>query len=203
MARLGYASIQAIKKEILDDLYGAQEKKFDERRAEIARQNRELFMKTARPIIEQLPRNLFNKQRSYQLYINYKLDPADFSKGVYEIWHYHCQDGAINPPMAMINYSKDKRNARPGNLEPELSKEAAELCEEIIVLRTEKNKMEAFLDSTFEHYTGTLQLRKVLPESLHKYLPAEPVKGVKAKPLKVETPDFLKVRQTSNLIKGN
>ena len=73
-------------------------------------------------------------------------------------------------------------------------------------LRKEKGELERYLYETTKNNTGSKQLKKVWPEHLHKYLPAEPVKiGKKVKPV-IQNPDvptFLKERLTTNLLEDN
>ena len=50
------------------------------------------------------------------------------------------------------------------------------MCEEILKLNKEKADMSNYLADTTRRYKGSVQLRKIWPGSLHKYLPPEPVK---------------------------
>ena len=120
----------------------------------------------------------------------------DFTK-MGELWTYRFESKLANPP-------KDNYEGEP--LHPDLYPETAQLCEEILKLRKEKKEMKDYLIQTMRKYTGSKQLKKVWDESLHKYLPAEPVKGprkAKVEPETVPTPDFLKTRMTTNLLEGN
>lgn len=204
MARLGHNTLYNIKNRILKDLYGTQETDFDLRRIEIAEANRILVMEPLQSIIAQLPENLFARSSRYQLFISYKLDITDLSQGVCEVWEYDSTDSHDINPAYRHAYSNGKRHLHeyPGNLDIRLGPRAAELCEEIMVLNAEKRKMEEFIDTTTKQYSGSLQLRKVWPESLHKYLPTEATKS-KTKIIKATAPDFLNARLTNNLIEGN
>ena len=212
MARLGCADIHTIKRKILSNLYGANEESIKERKEDIARRNREYFMEPLRPIMDQLPFELLQHSSQYQLFINYKLSNTDLMQGVCEVWEYNSYNPTDVNPLWRHTYPNSARHLHdiPGNLDSRLALEAAQLCEETIALRTEKIAMEEFLDTTTSQYSGSLQLRKVWPASLHKYLPPEPtknrtksIKAIKASAPQFTAPDFLNTRLTNNLIEGN
>jgi hypothetical protein len=208
MARLRWGDIHAIKHKILNNLYGANEESIKERKEDIAMRNREYFMEPLRPIMDQLPFELLRQSSRYQLFINYKLNNTDLMQGVCEVWEYDSSNPTdVNPLWRHIPPNSAQRvHDIPGNLDSRLALEAAQLCEETIALRTEKIAMKEFLDTTTSQYSGSLQLRKVWPASLHKYLPPEPTKNttksIKASAPQFTSPTFLNTRLTNNLIEG-
>ena len=206
--RLGMYDISSIKNKILADLYGKQETKLNGQRKEIAKQNRELLLKEFKVHIDSIPTQLFHIGRTYQLFINYKplSDPDTFALS--ETWEVDIPDQSITP-----RYSYNMGLTKcipPTNLNPKLFKVTSLLCEEIIALNEEKATMQEFLNMTTTRYTGTLQLRKIWPKSLHKYLPPEPIKQAKLNKQKKKTveaiipapPEKLKERLTTNLLEG-
>jgi hypothetical protein len=204
MARLSWYELKGIKEKILEDLYGALEEKLMTRRIEIAKKNREYVMAPLQQFIDQIPENLFSVNTCYQVFIKYKPAINDHTKyALQEIWEYKQTKNVINPDPIFLGNLKHAKS----NLDRRLQDSAAELCEEIIALNTEKGKMKNFLDTTTDTYSGSLQLKKVWPESLHKYFPPEPVKSskkkTKTKIISPPEPDFLKNRLTTNLLEGN
>lgn len=210
MARLSYGELSDIKRKILRDLYSTNENALAERKKEIAGENRELAMKPLWSLINQLPNELFHKNATYELFINYNFKDTDKNNRLSEIWQYRGNptqaDSQINPPL---DYSRPSKS-RKTNLVPALQQKAAELCEDIIKLRNEKNELSKYLDTTTESYTGSLQLRKIWPSNLHKYLPAEPLPKPKKlstntaiktkKGITITAPTFISQRLTSNLL---
>ena len=82
----------------------------------------------------------------------------------------------------------------------------------MLALRAEREEQKRYLDKTTQMYTGSLQLRKEWPTSLHKYLPNEKVvvrkirnatTGKLVKPEKVAVPTSLNTRLTTNLLEDN
>ena len=85
------------------------------------------------------------------------------------------------------------------------------LFERILELRAEKKEQSDYLIETTTLESGSLQLRKTWPASLHKYLPPEPIKlpkkskgtGTnKTEVYKPKVPDSLNTRLTENLLEG-
>ena len=67
--------------------------------------------------------------------------------------------------------------------------------------------MDAFIENTFDVTTGSKQIRRMWPESLHKYLPAEPVPVKRQKNSHgklvlptITAPSQLKTRLVNNLL---
>ena len=219
MMRISSYELHSIRTKILEDLYSTLEAKIVARQDTIVQKNRDLWLAKYQPLLDQLPESMVTREREYKVSINFQLGKGltkeplskdqypdnrsfndhgryyDFTK-VYELWTYRFESKLVNP--------KDNYEGEP--LHPDLYPETAQLCEEILKLRKEKEEMKDYLIQTMRKYTGSKQLKKVWDESLHKYLPAEPVKGprkAKVEPETVPTPDFLKTRMTTNLLEGN
>lgn len=210
MARLAFFEIRNIKAKILKDLYGKKEEEFNLRKSKIAEQNRQLYLKPLQHIINQLPPELIAHNTRYVVKIAYT-PTIDGDKSVHENWTYSANSAIPNP----LDHGKASYYdpSLVNTLNPKLQPEAAQLCNEILVIRSEKADMEYYLDTTMKKYKGSLQLRKVLPEVFHKYLPAEKPKVTKtrvntqiSKKEKIpdmQAPEILGARLTNNLLEGN
>ena len=211
--RIGQYEIRNMKRKILDDLYSAPEANLETRRAEIAQKSRQYYLEPLESILDTLPVEMITYHRDYYLTINYNVDPMDSSVGVAETWKFKADKPVINPHESTTRSSYNSFEPSRNTLDPRLQSEAAQLCNDIVSLRDEKAELEKFLHDTTYKYSGSLQLRKIWPESLHQYLPPEPTKVPRAKrgskipnpniPADPETPTFLKTRLTTNLLEGN
>ena len=211
MARIGDYELRSIKNKILGDLYDKKERELEERQTAIAKQSRELYLKPYQYLIDQLPLEMVSHDRDYQLRIKYNpsADKSNFS--VDEKWVYKAETPIINPVDAS---SRGSYNHTPENIPDESLWDITEqLCKDMLALRAEQEEQKQYLDRTTQMYTGSLQLRKVWPEALHKYLPAEPAKrertirntvtGKLVKNPDPVVPESLKTRMTTNLLEDN
>tara|TARA_R110002020_G_scaffold353150_1_gene566159 strand:- start:7573 stop:8199 length:627 start_codon:yes stop_codon:yes gene_type:complete len=208
MARIGSYEISNMKRQILRDLYGKEEDKLTKRRIDIAKKSRELYLAPMQHLLDKLPEEMVARDEEYCLRIKYTPGEDKTQVAVDEKWKYKTDQPITNPK----SYGKGNAyysNGPENELDPRLQDSAMELCNDILALRTEKEKMSQYLNETTTKYTGSLQLRKIWDSSLHKYLPTEPVKtprSISAK--KTVTPDpttpiFLKNRMTTNLLEDN
>ena len=201
--RLSYSEISRMRHNILTDMYGSKEKKIEERKTNIAQQNRDLWLEKYQSLLAQLPEAMVSRHKDYQLDIDYTSPNTEYRK-LEETWVYSVDDAIVNPVDG--NNSSNYLYATQSPLHPKLEPIAHQLCEDILFLKKERDAMAAYIDETTGKNKGSLQLKKVWPEVFHKYLPTEPVRiPRKAKP-KVENPDvpdFLKVRLTTNLLEDN
>ena len=204
--RLAWNELNNIKNKILEDLYGEYEKDFVKRRIKIAQRNREYYLEPLKPIFDKLPPEMIPRHKGYSLSIKYRKIPNGPGHALSEIWSYNSTIPIINPQEPTQQYGQIAKST--GILDSRLYKDAAELCNEILAIQAEKADMEEYLKTSTKNHTGSLQLRKIWPESLHSYLPIEPVKLPKMraeKKLKATKPAFsvptvLKKRQTTNLL---
>ena len=202
--RLGEHDLQRIRREILDDLYGTEQKKLDERKVVMARRNRDLWLEQYQHLLAQLPEAMVTRHTDYHLSIKYAPgSPHDNTVALEERWDYSVKDAVVNPCES--NGSSHYLNAAQSPLHKDLEQETAVLCNEILKLKEERDQMNEYLISTTALYKGSLQLKKVWDASLHKFLPPEPVRVKKTKEEKSapETPTFLKERMTTNLLEDN
>jgi len=211
MARIGDYELRSMSNKIMNDLYNKKERELEDRQIAIAKQSREYYLAPIQYLIDQLPVEMVSHDRDYQLRIKYtpNADKSDIS--IDEKWVYKVDTAIINP----VNSSnRGSYNHTPENtLDPRLHTVAAELCKDMLALRAEQREQKEYLDKTTQMYTGSLQLRKVWPEALHKYLPAEPAKrerkirnavtGKLVKNPDPVVPESLKTRMTTNLLEDN
>ena len=201
--RIGSYDLQQIRRKIIDDVYKTLEQVLSDRKTEIAKQNRELWLKPVQHLLDQLPEEMVTRCNEYNVKIKYT--PTDDKSEIMidEKWQYRTEDAIINP---VEGSSTGYSNASENKLHPQLQTITAQLCDDILKLRKEKTQIENYLKETTSNHKGSLQLKKVWPEHLHKYLPAAPIRvGKKAKTV-IQNPDvpvFLKERLTSNLLEGN
>ena len=207
--RLPTYELQTIHNKILNDIYRSVEATFDARKDEIVKQNREYYLAPFQYLIDQLPNSLIVKNTEYTLKINYT-PSDDKSACLSEIWEYRWDTAIVNPGT----YSRYGGYPEVASLDSRLLEKTVKLCEEIIKVREEKEKLNYFLSQTTRKYTGTLQLKKVWPEYLHKYLPSESVRQSRQfkkanipKPIVnlsgVEMPEGIKERLLTNILEGN
>jgi len=203
--RIGDYELRNIRSKILADLYQKSEDKLKERKVAIAKKSRELYLEPIQHLLDQLPIEMVCHDKEYYLRVKYTPNADKTEIMVDEKWEYKTDQNIINP-QSNTKGGSYYSNTPENTLDPRLQKCAAELCSDILALRIEKEKMNSYLVETTTKYTGSLQLRKVWPETLHKYLPAEPVKVSRPKPAKkVSVPDprvptTLKTRLTTNLL---
>ena len=201
--RIGDYDLRNIKSKILDDLYGSEQKKFHKRKEEIAKQNREIWLDKYRHLLDQLPESMVTRHSDYYVRVKYTPNVDKTEIMIDEKWEYKMDKPGVNP---VDDNSGGYTSAAESPLNDKLQFVAAKLCDEILALRKEKSEIESFLNETTRKYKGSLQLRKVWPESMHKYLPAEPVRvGKKNKPTTPDpvVPATLNTRLTTNLLEDN
>ena len=211
MARIGDYELRSIKNKILGDLYDKKERELEERQTAIAKQSRELYLKPYQYLIDQLPVEMISHDTDYQLRVKYTPNEDKSDISVDEKWVYKAETPIINPVDAS---SRGSYNHTPENIPDESLWDITEqLCKDMLALRAEQEEQKQYLDRTTQMYTGSLQLRKVWPEALHKYLPAEPAKrerkirnavtGKLVKNPDPVVPESLKTRMTTNLLEDN
>jgi hypothetical protein len=208
--RIGTWELRNIRDTILSDLYKKSETQLTERKTEIAKENREYFLEPLATTIRELPPELIAHTKTYSVKIKYEPDSCA-ENNVVESWVYHADAPIINP---VDNYSKITTSSYYAQvpdqtLDPRLHSKAETLCKDILKVRAERAAMSEYLVSTTARESGSLQLRKTWPESLHRFLPAEPVKvprkytGTGTQKVEVDkpiVPDSLNIRLTENLL---
>ena len=113
-----------------------------------------------------------------------------------ETWDVHLNDDEAAP-------ISDKKYS----VHPSLYAEVADIIEREQAIKKEKKEMDNFISQSFDRTTGSKQIRKMWPESLHKYLPKEPepVKRTRNPENKedlptITAPSQLKTRLVNNLL---
>ena len=203
--RIGDHDLRSIRTKVLDDLYHKKEAELKERKTAIAKQSRELYLAPIQYLLDKLPEEMVSHTNEYVLRVKYTPNKDKTEIMIDEKWEYKSDQPIMNPKT--FSKGGSYYSTVPENiLDPRLQDSAAELCSDILALRIEKENMSSYLIETTTEYSGSLQLRKVWPETLHKYLPVEPVKVSRPKPAKkVSVPDprvptTLKTRLTTNLL---
>jgi len=204
--RIGDYELRNIRGRVLDDLYRKSEDELKKRKTAIAKKSRELYLEPIQHLLDQLPIEMISHSEEYCLKVKYTPTDNKTEIVIDERWEYKAKDPIMNPKTHTRGGSYYS-NVPESKLDPRLQANAAELCEDILTLRIEKQKMSTYLIETTTRYTGSLQLRKVWPDNLHKYLPAEPIKISKKSAKKNSVPDpivpeTLKTRLTTNLLEG-
>jgi hypothetical protein len=211
MARIGDYELRGIKNKILDDLYLKREDEFRVRQTAIAKQSREYYLAPIQYLIDQLPVEMVSHDSDYQLRIKYTPSEDKSNISIDEKWVYKAETPIVNQ---VDSISRGSYNHTPENkLDERLWGVTEQLCKDMLALRAEREEQKRYLDKTTQMYTGSLQLRKVWPEALHKYLPNEPIKlerkirnAVTGKLVKSPdpiVPESLKTRLTTNLLEDN
>jgi hypothetical protein len=198
--RIGQYDLQQIRNKILEDLYGSMRQELDKRKEKIAKRNRKLWLKQYQHLLDQLPESMVTRHSDY--YVKIKYMPDGETVLIDEKWAYRSDNPIINP-VEEGNYGD---NTARNPLHKDLETDTAVLCNDILKFQEEKDQMEQYLQETTQMYKGSLQLKKVWDESLHKYLPPEPVKVKRNKAeekIAPDTPTFLKDRMTTNLLEDN
>jgi len=214
--RIGDYELRQTRDRILRDLYQKTEEELNKRKIEIAALNRKYLLEPLQHIIDQLPIELIAHDRQYAVEIKYTpanqegkvTDENRDQVTVNEQWESTTEKSVINPKDITGSYAY--HGGYKSKLDPKLYDQAAKLCDDILILRQEKTTFSNYLVDTTHMYTGSLQLRKVWPESLHKYLPKEPAKlarkyptkGKKAEVVNPAVPDSFGTRLTTNLLEG-
>ena len=205
--RIGDYELRNIRGRVLDDLYRKSEDELKKRKTAIAKKSRELYLEPIQHLLDQLPVEMISHSEEYCLKVKYTPTDNKTEIVIDERWEYKAKDPIMNPKTHARGGSYYS-NVPESKLDPRLQANAAELCEDILTLRIEKQKMSTYLIETTTRYTGSLQLRKVWPDNLHKYLPAEPIKISRQKHAKKSltpdpvVPETLKTRLTTNLLEG-
>ena len=160
--RISQHNIWNIKKNILSDLYGVHLDKIDKEKEVFLRKNLALEYAPYTEYIAKIPDHLLNYGYKYSVKITYKKnDPIHRYN---QTWSISLKDSEAAP-------TTDKKYI----VHPSLYTEVADIIEREQEIKKEKREMDIFITNTFDITAGSKQIRKMWPESLHKYLPAEPI----------------------------
>ena len=216
--RIGDYELRNIRNKIMDAQFRISDENIKKRKIDIAKLNREYYLEKHQHIIDQLPKEMVSHDTNYDIRIKYTPpESSPFFKTCSDIlinekWTYQTDTPVINP-VEHSNSRGHYSHVPEHTLNPRLEAITAKLCEDILLLQAEKKEQLDYLEETTQMYTGSLQLRKAWPESLHKYLPNEPIKvarkvrnaisGKLVKTADPVAPESLKTRMTINLLEGN
>ena len=183
-----------IKKNILSDLYGVHLDKIDKEKEVFLRKNLALEYAPYTEYVAKIPDHLLNYGYKYSVKVLYKKD--DPIHRYRQTWSVSLKDNEA-APITEKDYI----------VYPSLYTEVASIIEREQEIKKEKREMEIFISDTFEVTTGSKQIRRMWPESLHKYLSAEPVPVKRQKNsqgklvlLTITAPSQLKTRLVNNLL---
>jgi len=192
--RIAQHTIWNIRKNILSDLYGTHLDKIDDEKEIFLRKNLALEYAPYTEYIAKIPDHLLNYGYKYSVKILYKKD--DPINRYSQTWEVSLKDTEVAPIT-------DKKYT----VYPSLYTEVADIIEREQEIKKEKREMDIFISNTFEVTTGSKQIRKMWPESLHKYLPAEPIPVKRQKNSQgklvlptITAPSQLKTRLVNNLL---
>jgi hypothetical protein len=183
-----------IRKNILSDLYGLHLDKINNKKEVFLRKNLALEYAPYTEYIAKIPDHLLNYGYKYSVKVIYKKD--DPINRYSQTWSVSLKDSEA-APITEKDYI----------VYPSLYTEVAAIIEREQEIKKEKGEMDAFISNTFSVTTGSKQIRRMWPESLHKYLPAEPIlvkrernsKGKLVLPT-ITAPSQLKTRLVNNLL---
>ena len=183
-----------IKKNILTDLYGVHLDKINKEKEVFLRKNLALEYAPYTEYTAKIPDHLLNYGYKYSVKIMYKKnDPIN---------HYN-QTWSVS----LKNKEHSPQEDKDYTVYPSLYSEVAAIIEREQKIEKEKREMEIFITDTFDVTTGSKQIRRMWTESLHKYLPTEPVPVKRQKNSKgklvlstVTAPSQLNTRLVNNLL---
>jgi len=192
--RISQYNIWNIKKNILSDLYGVHLDKIDDEKKVFLRKNLALEYAPYTEYIAKIPDHLLNYGYKYSVKVIYKKnDPINRYS---QTWEVSLKDSEAAPIT-------DKKYI----VHPSLYTEVAAIIEREQEIKKEKREMDIFISDTFDMTAGSKQIRRMWPESLHKYLPAEPVPVKRQKNSQgklvlptITAPSQLKTRLVNNLL---
>jgi hypothetical protein len=192
--RISQHNIWNIKKNILSDLYGVHLDKISNEKEVFLRKNLALEYTPYTEYIAKIPDHLLNYGYRYSVKVIYKKnDPINRYN---QTWEVSLKDSEAAP-------ISDKKYI----VHPSLYTEVADIIEREQEIKKEKREMDIFISNTFDVTTGSKQIRRMWPESLHKYLPTEPVPVKRQKNSHgklvlptITAPSQLKTRLVNNLL---
>ena len=204
--RIGKYQRENIKHTILNDLYEKIENTFGKLKEDFLIENYQLYIKPYITLLTHtMPSEFLWKGREIQTkivgHLNINSERVEYNT----FWDTYLDSPQILPPPANIY------GPATIPLMPEMCIKLQLLYKEIITLEEEKSTLVHYLNKTLRENQGSVKLRKVWPECLHKYLPdASNTRRIKKKNSKIveDTPtlnnitDVLSRRMTTNLLEG-
>ena len=194
--RIGEHNRYLLRKDILNDLYGAHLDKISDEKEVFLKKNLALEYEPYAEYIAKIPNYLLNCGYRYSVKVIYKKnDPV----------HHYNQTWSV--PLKDDEAAPQQISGEGYTVHPSLYAEVAAIIEREQEIHKERDEMKAFVNNTFSVTTGSKQIRLMWPESLHKYLPAEPVPVKRQKDSKgklvlpsITAPSQLQTRLVNNLL---
>ena len=192
--RIGEHNRWNMKKTILSDLYGLHLDRLDKEKEVFLRKNLALEYAPYTEYLAKIPDHFLNCEYKYSVKVIYKKkDPVNSYDQTWSV--------------TLKNNDKAPTSGKEYIVYPSLYTEVAAIIEREQEIKKEREEMDAFIENTFDVTTGSKQIRLMWPESLHKYLPAEPVLVKRQKNSKgklvlptITAPSQLKTRLVNNLL---
>jgi hypothetical protein len=183
-----------MKRTILSDLYGLHLEKINREKEVFLRKNLALEYAPYTEYLAKIPDHLLNCEYKYSVKVIYKKkDPVNSYNQTWSV--------------TLKNNDRAPTTGKEYIVYPSLYTEVAAIIEREQEIKKEKGEMDAFIENTFDVTTGSKQIRRMWPESLHKYLPAEPVPVKRQKNSQgklvlptITAPSQLKTRLVNNLL---
>ena len=192
--RISQGKMYDMRKNILSDLYGTHLKKINDDKEVFLRKNLALEYAPYKEYIAKIPDHLLNYGYRYLVRVVYKKD--DPINSYNQTWEVSLNDNETAP-------ISDKKYT----VHPSLYAEVADIIEREQEIKKEREEMDNFISRTFDRTTGSKQIRQMWPESLHKYLPYEPVPVKRQRNSKdkadlpiITAPSQLNTRLVNNLL---
>lgn len=195
--KIGNSEKYSIRRAIIRDIYETAINKLSAQKSEIVKKNHEMYLDNINPFIINVPNSILVKGNRLAMEITNSLNAT-------EVWNAHV-DKEVITPGTVNDYGV---RPIPVSAYPVFQEQIIEIDKEYKDLSEKKEKFDDYLEKVFAAYSGPVQLRKVLPEYLHKYIPVSPPRKARAKQVKPEkpnitAPDFVKEQLVENMLENN
>lgn len=185
-----------IQRNILD-IYNKPEKKLEDSRGALVKENYALWIAPLQAIIDTLPESMINKDNNLSVYIE--------ENGEKHTWHAHVDTKVPVCASGSGYYS----NTEAAELDPSLQEKVDVIIAEADALLTEKSALRTFVEECLDKVNTTKQLKELWADysALSKHIPPEPVRAKKGQQqvLDLESTldlDAINQRLTINMLEG-
>jgi len=186
-----------MKHQMVSEIYQARINKLLTTKEEYIRKNHELYLESINHLLKDVPENLLVKGTSLKMSFTYNEQTINW---------YATTEKPVICPLKLERYNNTPMDIP---MDSSLENSVIPLYEELLDLSSKKDQFEKYLEKVFDTYSGPVQLKKVLPEYLHKYIPLpvarKPRKPIAAKSelAEIKVPDFVKEQLVENLLENN
>jgi|LWDU01.1.fsa_nt_gi shikimate kinase len=191
---------QIKKKEIRNNIlsiYDKPEKKLDDARSELVKENHTLWIAPLQPMIDALPSSIINKENNISVLVE--------DNGEETRWHAYMN----NQVPVCSDGSGYYSNTKPMELDPSLQERVNILLAESTELLVERVALRTFVDECLDKISTTKQLKELWSNysALYKHIPPEPIRAKKSQQqvLDLESKldlDAINQRLTMNILEG-